>query len=392
MSQDDVAPGTAPELSQGAQRSVIEQLATETYSALRPLLERAAAEQSTGGQAAAETREAIDRVQDRLDQLEREYARAQVHSGATSGAGAPERAEAFREWMRTGTVPPETAAMIVADPQTGGFLAPNEFVAEVLKGVVEFSPLRSVARTMQTDSRAVVMPKRTQVAAATWIGETDARNETQNPAYGQEEIPTHELHARADISLQNLEDSAFDLDSMIVEEFGEQFGVAEGEAFIAGNGVARPAGILVHPDIETVNSGAASAVTGDGLIKLYFALKDAYARNATWVMRRSTIRDIRILKDGQGNYLWQPGIAGVGPATILDRPYIEAKDMPAVAASAKAIALGDFRRGYLIVDRIAMQVQRDPYTRKGFMVFIGRRRVGGQVILAEAIKTQTIAA
>lgn len=391
MSQD-VAPGTAPESTQAAQKGVIEQLATETYSALRPLLERAAAEQTKGGEAAAETRQAIDRVQDRLDKLETEYARAQVHAPAAAKGNSPERSEAFAEWLRTGVVPPETASMIVADPQSGGFLAPNEFVAEVIKGIVEFSPLRSVARVRQTDARAVTMPKRTQVAAAVWMSEQGSRTETQNPAYGQEEIPTHELHARADISLQDLEDTVVDLDAEIIAEFSEQFGVAEGEAFIAGNGVTRPAGILVHPDVETINSGAAAAVTGDGIIKLYFALKDAYARNATWVMRRSTIRDVRLLKDGQGNYLWQPGIAGVGPATILDRPYIEAADMPAVAASAKAIAVGDFMRGYVILDRLAMQVQRDPYTNKGFMVFTGRRRVGGQVILAEAIKTQTIAA
>jgi HK97 family phage major capsid protein len=394
MSQS-AAPAVAPEATSGSQEptKLAEQIAKETYAALRPLLERAEAERKSQGEIFGETKESIERVQDRLDALETQFARQQIAPSSAGGRDpeAAERAEAFRAWMRAGVVPPEKADMLVADPATGGFLAPNEFEAEVIKGIVEFSPMREVARIRQTGARAVVMPKRTQVGAATWVSEQGARDETQNPAYGQEEIPTHELHARADVSSQDLEDTVVDLDAELREDMAEQFGVAESAAFVAGNGVGKPAGFLSHPDIATVNSGSASAVTADGLIDLFYALKESYARNATWLMRRSTVRDIRKLKDGQGQYLWQPGLAGVAPATILDRPYLEAVDMPAVQANARAIAIGDWRRGYVIVDRIAMQMQRDPYTRKGFVVMTARRRVGGQVILPEAIKIQTIA-
>ena len=301
-----------------------------------------------------------------------------------------------------GNVVEEQRAMAISDDTEGGYLAPEDVVNEIIQGIVEYSPLREICRVRSTVRRSVKAPKRIQTASATWVGETETRSETTNPKVGQEEIQTGELSAMADISRQDLEDSGYDLEAWVYGEFGEQFGVAEGTAFVNGDGIkGKPEGFLQATDqgtygangIETKQSGTNDALAADDFIDLYFLLKDGYARNGTWVMKRSTIRDARKLKDAvNGNYLWQPGLAGVAPATILDRPYVEAVDMPAVANGAMSVAFGDFKRGYWIVDRILVETLRDPYTQAGSgnIRLWARKRVGGQVVNPEAIKVLRI--
>lgn len=286
----------------------------------------------------------------------------------------------------------EYKSLNVSNDTAGGYLAPIEYVREIIKGVTEVTPFRAAARVRQTVNKSIQLPRRTGQFAATWTAEQGTRSETTGLAYGMDELPTHEMYALIDISQQMLEDGAFDMESEIRMEAEEQFSVAEGAAFISGTGVGKPQGILSNSNVGTVNSGSASAVTADGLISLFYGIKTAYARNGVWMQNRGTIAAIRKLKDSQNQYLWQPGLAGGVPNTILGAPYVEAPDMPDVAAGAKPIAFGDFRRGYTICDRIAMEMLRDPYTQatSGNIRFIFRRRVGGQVTLAEAFKTQTI--
>ncbi len=294
------------------------------------------------------------------------------------------------------------ATMVLGDDTDGGFLAPDDVVDTVIKGIVEFSPIRTIANVRKTKRNSVKAPKRTQVAGAVWVGEVEARTETQNPKFGKEEIATRELSAMADISRQDLEDTAIDLEQLVYDEFSEQFGVSEGAAFVSGDGVdGKPEGFLTAADtgylgangIKTVTSTTNDVISADDFINVYFELKDAYARRASWVLRRSTLRDARKLKDTQNNYIWQPGLAGLAPATILDQPYVEALDMPAIGDGALALAFGDFRRGYWIIDRLQIETLRDPYTQagNGFIRFWARKRVGGQVVLPEAIKLLKIA-
>ncbi|MFL7901567.1 phage major capsid protein [Azospirillum argentinense] len=287
----------------------------------------------------------------------------------------------------------EYKSLNVSNDTAGGYLAPIEYVREIIKGVTEVTPFRAAARVRQTVNKSIQLPRRTGQFAATWTAEQGTRSETTGLAYGMDEMPTHEMYALIDISQQMLEDGAFDMESEIRMEAEEQFSVAEGSAFISGSGVGKPQGILSNTSVGTVNSGSSSALTADGLISLFYGIKTAYARNGIWMMNRGTIAAIRKLKDSQNQYLWQPGLAGGVPNTILGASYVEAPDMPDVASGAKPIAFGDFRRGYTICDRIAMEMLRDPYTQatSGNIRFIFRRRVGGQVTLAEAFKTQTVA-
>ena len=179
-------------------------------------------------------------------------------------------------------------------------------------------------------------------------------------------------------------------------EFATQFAKAEGTAFVSGHSVGKPEGILTNSSVSSVNSGNGTALTADGLITLVHSIKSEYARSGTFVFNRSTLSAIRKLKDTAGQYVFQAGMMLTGGVTntILGYPYVEATDMAEVGSSAKPIVFGDFARAYLIIDRVQMSVLRDEMTQAttGNVRYIARRRVGGQVVQAEAIVKQNISA
>ena len=290
----------------------------------------------------------------------------------------------------------EKKALTVSNDSTGGYLAPPEYVRELIKTVTEISPIRSIARVRSTGQRSIQVPKRTGTFAAQWVAESGTRSETTGYQVGLEEIPAHEYYALVDISEQDLEDSVFDLEAEMQSEFSTQFAKAEGTAFVSGNAVGKPEGFMTNSDVSEVNSGNGTALLADGLLTLVHSIKSEYASNATFVLNRSTLSAIRKLKDTAGQYVFQAGmslVAGV-PNTILGYPYVEATDMPSVGANAFPIAFGDFSKAYMIVDRVALAVLRDPFTQAttGNVRYIARRRVGGQVILPEAIVKQKVSA
>lgn len=284
----------------------------------------------------------------------------------------------------------EYKAMSVGNDTTGGYLAPVEYVREIIKGVTDISPVRQLARVRTTASKSIQLPKRTGQFAAVWVAEQGTKAETDGLRYGMLEIPTHEMYALIDISNQNLEDSAFNMADEIEMEATEQFAVAEGAAFVTGSGVGKPEGFVTNSSVGITNSGSAAAITADGMLTLKHAVKTAYARNANWAMNRTTLGSVRKLKGSDNNYLWVPGIANGAPNTIDGDPYVEVPDMASEAANAKPLAYGDFRRAYTLVDRIVMELLRDPYTQatSGNVRFIFRRRLGGMVTLPEAIRIQ----
>ncbi|MBS9476231.1 phage major capsid protein [Ancylobacter sp. VKM B-3255] len=287
----------------------------------------------------------------------------------------------------------EAKVLNVGTDTAGGYLAPVEYVREIIKGVTELSPARALARIRNTAAKSIQLPTRTGQFAARRAHETATKTETTGLSYGLEEIQAPEVWALIDITNQMLEDSAFDMEAEIREEAAEQFAVKEGAEFVSGTGVGEMEGILVKVGIgESISGSAATIADADGqangLLSLKYGLKTAYARNATWIMNRTTMGSVRKLKDADKGYIWMPGIAQGRPNTIDGDPYVEFPDMPSEGAGAYPIAYGDFRRGYTMVDRIAMEMLRDPYTQatSGAIRFIFRRRVGGQVVLAEAIR------
>lgn len=307
--------------------------------------------------------------------------------------------KAFDKWLRKGKDNmdvDEVKALTVSDDTAAGFLAPPEYVRELIKTLTEISPMRSIARVRATSQKSVQMPSRTATFTAQWVAESGTRSETTGYTTQLEQIPTHELYALVDISEQELEDSVFNLEAEMQQEFADQFAKAEGLSMISGDAVGKPEGVLTNSSVGTTNSGSGTLLTGDGLIDLVHAVKSPYGANGTFIFNRTTLAAIRKLKDTAGQYVFQAGMmltAGV-PNTILGYPYVEMPDMPDVAGSAKPVAFGDFSRGYMVVDRVALSVLRDPFTQatSGNVRYVARRRVGGQVVLAEALRTQTISA
>ncbi len=309
--------------------------------------------------------------------------------------------KAYGNFLRKGKLTDdEQKVLTVANDTTGGYLAPPTFLAEIIKAVVLFSPMRSLVSVRNIGTGELQQPKRTTSASASWMSEIGTRSETTNPAWGMLKIPVHELYAEARVSTANLEDSAFNLEEQLNQEFSEQFGVAEGLAVISGTGVGKPLGFLdanaagpSTPIAYTISGGAstiagASGVQADGLVNLYHELKSPYAMNASWALNRGSLGKVRLLKDTVGQFLWLPGIAMGAPPTILGSPYTECPDMPDQGSGTFPIAFGDWKRAYTLVDRMELAVTRDPYTvaAAGQVKFSARRRVGGQVILGEAMR------
>jgi HK97 family phage major capsid protein len=255
----------------------------------------------------------------------------------------------------------------------------------MLRAAVEISPFRQNANVRTTSKEAVRLRKEIQTGSYGWTGEQTTRTETQNPRYGWELVPVHELYAMIDITRWDLEDADFNWEQELSYQASTQFAVAESAAFHSGDGVGKPFGFI---DVPTTSTLGNDVFTGDDLIEMEAALKNAYKRNAKWYMRRATIAEVRKLKGTTNDhYLWQPGLAQGNPATLLGYPIVEAPDMAALGSVTKPIAFGDFRAHYTVVDRIDMQVQRDDLTQAatGAVRFWFRRRVGGQAVLQEAM-------
>ena len=210
---------------------------------------------------------------------------------------------------------------------------------------------------------------------------------------GLETIPTHECFGLVKVSRQLLEDSKVDLDNFLVGEFGRRFARIEGTSFISGNTTSRPEGLLTNANVSAANSGNGTDITADGLLDLVYSLESEYRRGASFLMNRGTIQKIRKLKNNDADYIWQPSFAAGQPELLLGYPIYEAVDMPDVANAAYPIVFGDFKRAYCIADRVEMSILRlvEKYAEFGIVGFMGRKRVGGQVVLAEAIKKLKIA-
>jgi HK97 family phage major capsid protein len=329
-------------------------------------------------------------VEARLDGFETRLNRPgfglDVSPQTAEARAARKRFDSFLRHGPEGLEPADRRALAIGDDTTGGYLSPPEFFTEILRNVVPFSPVRLAAKVGQTSAGEVLIPKRTGRMTARWSGETEARVGTE-PTYGQIRIPVDESTAYVDVSNKMLDDAP-DFAKELAFDFGEEFGRLESESFVVGDGVTKPFGFMSDTDITFTVSGAATDITSDGLIDTLYSLAPAYRVRSSWMLNGSTLAKVRKLKDGNGQYLWQPSIAAGQPETLLSRPVFEAIDMPDTGAGAYPIIVGDFNAGYRIIDRLELSILRDPYSlaTTGQTRLHGRRRVGGGVTKAEAFR------
>lgn len=345
----------------------------------------------------------LHRLDDRLDELETAIRRPPV-IGFEAGGSYELKAyvKAYGAYLRKGEADGlaelEAKALSAGSDPDGGYAVVPEMSDRIATTIFESSPIRSIATVETISSDALEMLVDKDEAASGWVGEATTRSETDTPELAKARIPVHELYAEPRSTQKLLDDANFNVEDWLARKVADKFARDEATAFVVGTGVGQPRGFTTYAggtswgQIEQVNSGGAGAVTADGLIDLQNALKQGYLARAVWVMKRTTVGEVRKLKDANNQYLWQPGLAQDKPPTLLGHPVTAADDMPVVATNALAIAFGDFTAAYTIVDRVGIRVLRDPFTAKPYVKFYTTKRVGGDVVNFEAVKLQKLAA
>ncbi len=308
--------------------------------------------------------------------------------------------------LRNKQIIADLKALSVGSDPDGGYLVTPDTSGRIIKRIFETSPMRQISSVISIGTDAVEGIEDTGENGFSWSGETAARTENTTGQIGKWSIPVHEAISHVTATQKVLEDARFDLEAWLAEKSADRISRGENTAFISGDGVSKPRGITSYPTAATadssrawgtfehINTGANGAFktrSGDAnavdeLINVIYALKSVYRNNATWLTSRGVLREARKLKDGQGNFIWQPAQTAGQPSALLGFPIAEAEDMPALATGSLSMAFGDFREAYQIVDRIGLSVLRDPYTAYPFVAFKFRKRVGGGAVSFDAVK------
>lgn len=341
----------------------------------------------------------IAEVKGRLDKVNRAAVRPVI--GGTDVADASPELKGFVDgYLRMGRET-ELKSLSIGSAADGGFAVPRPIDAEIARRLVKLSPVRSVANVVQTSTSGFRRLISIGGTASGWANETGARIETNSPKLAEIVPPLGELYANPSATQQMLDDAAFDVGSWLAGEIATEFARAEGAAFINGTGTNQPRGFLTGPTaaqndtvrpfgtlqfIASGNANAFDATPESKLIDMVFAMKAALRQGAVWMMNSATLAAVRKFKSADGSFLWQAGIVDGQPSRLLGYPVVEAEDMPDIGAGNFPIAFGNFKAGYLIAERTATTILRDPYTNKPYVQFYATRRVGGQVLDSDAIK------
>jgi len=293
-------------------------------------------------------------------------------------------------------------ALSVGSDPDGGFVVDADTGGRMIARIFETSPMRQYANVMSIGTEALEGLHDNDEAGFGWVGETDSRTATGTPKLEKYRIPVHEMYAKPAATQKLLDDASINMEAWLQGKVTDKFARAENAAFTTGNGVDKPRGFATYPDRASIEvfelnaigqydtgvSGAFAAAPngGDVLISALYGLKAQYRGNATWFMNRRTTGAVRKLKDSDGAFLWQPGIAAGQPASLLGYPQASFEDMADLGADSLSIAVGDMNAAYQIVDRIGVRVLRDPYSNKPYVEFYSTKRTGGDVVNFEALK------
>ena len=306
-----------------------------------------------------------------------------------TGTATDEYKAAFWRTMRAKSVPHEVLnALQVGVESEGGYLAPDEYQRTLIEALEEQNIFRQLAHVISTSSGDRKIPVVASKGTASWIDEEAAYPESDD-SFGQVSIGAYKLATMLKVSEELLNDSVFDLPSYIAREFARRIGAAEEEAFFTGNGTGKPTGLLNTTGGAEVGVTAKSAttLTFDEVMDLFYSLRAPYRRSAVFLTNDATMKALRQLKNGNGDYIWQPSVTAGTPDTILNRPVYTSTFMPAIAAGAKAMVFGDMNY-YWIADREGRKFQRlnELYAPTGQVGFLASQRVDGKLILPEAVK------
>lgn len=356
------------------------------------------------GDIPSDFKEQLDRLNDRLDELETIKRRALDLYDAKDERDEPDDYhKAYREFVTKGDRASvetfkllEEKGLATDSDVEGGYMVPTNVRNQIIEKRRAVSPVRNYAQTFTIsigDTLEIPREDDTDFDAG-WTGERSSRTETDTAGLEMLKIPTHEIYAKPKATQKMLDDAAFDVEAYLERKVADKFARKEASAFVNGDGQNKPEGILSTSETVTeVNSGASASLTYQGLLDLVYDIEiDEYLRRATMMMNRSTVGKIRGLTDDQNMPIWSPGISESDPPNILGYEYFTATDMPTVAANAKAIVFGDLSIAYVIVDRMGIRFLRDPYSDKPRVEFYYTTRVGGQLVNPDALRFHVIAA
>ncbi|WP_026664842.1 phage major capsid protein [Butyrivibrio sp. FC2001] len=298
---------------------------------------------------------------------------------------------AFWNQMRNKITPEITNALSIGTDSEGGFLVPDEYEKKLIEALGDEVFFRNLATVIRTSSGDRKIPIVTSKGEAAWIDEGGQFPESDD-SFGQTSIGAHKLATMIKVSDELLNDSVFNIESYISKEFARRIGTKEEEAFFIGDGKGKPIGILNKTGgAETGVTAASMAITFDDIMDLYYSLRAPYRNKASWLLNDSTVKAIRKLKDGNGNYIWQPSVREGEPDRILNRPYRTSIFIPEIAAGNRVLSFGDYSY-YWIADRQGRSFKRlnELFATTGQVGFLASERVDGKLILSEAVKTLDI--
>lgn len=352
-----------------------------------------------------------------LDEINAALAANRLGSGAGGGLSAEQRehAQAFEKFFRKGVDAGlsdlEVKAKLTSQSEPdGGYLVPTEVSQTIDRVLGTTSIMRQLATVMPIGTDEYKKIVNMGGASAGWVGEEESRPETSTPKLRELLFSVMELYANPFTTQKMLDDGIVDIAAWLADEVNIAFAEQEGAAHINGDGNRKPRGILQYDVVDNDNyawgkigykvTGAAgdfvtptaSASPADALISLYYALKAGYRNNASWLMSDPVQEKVRKFKDADGKYLWAAPSESAEVATILRKPVYSDDNMPGVSAGKFPIAFGDFKRAYLILDRLGIRVLRDPFTNKPYVGFYTTKRTGGGVANFEALKLLKVAA
>lgn len=367
------------------------------------------------GHASAETEQKVDRLNARVTELQAQLDETQKQAQRRSSAGGepesdPKKAEHRKQFInylrgaRGAEAALIQAAVSVSSDPAGGYAVPETLDLAIERYERDNSPMRGLCNVMTLSNENYQKLVSQGGASSGWVGEQEARPETTTPTLAALSPYFGEIYAEPKSTQRALDDMAINVEAWLAEEVGIEFAEQENDAFTRGNGVKKPKGILAYTlstdvdgtrafgSIQKVVSGSAGAFVADKLIDLVHSLKRGYRTGAQWMLSNLSLAAIRKLKDGQGNYLWQPDFSAGGSGTLLGYAIAENDDMPDPAADANAAIFGDFRRAYTIYDIRGVRVLRDELTSRPYVKFYTTKRVGGMLVQDRAIKVMTLSA
>jgi len=345
----------------------------------------------------------IQRQDDRMNKLDRKSLTQARSALATSAEQEAPHQKAFATYLRTGDddalrgLQLEEKALATSVAADGGYLVDPQTAETIQSTLSSTASIRAVANVVKVDSTSYdVLIDHSELGAG-WATEASTIVETDTPQIERISIPLHELSALPKASQRLLDDSAFDIEGWLAKRIADKFARSEAEAFINGDGVDKPAGLLTYPTVDDdswswgsigyVPSGTAGGITrADAIVDLVYALGAEYRANGTFVMNSKTAGHVRKLKDNDGRFVWVDGLAVGEPARLMGYRVLIAEDMPDIDDDAYGIAFGDFTAGYTVAERPDLRVLRDPFSAKPHVLFYATKRVGGAVSDFAAIK------